>query len=445
MKQTVLSAVWIGFLTAYILIGVPYASYHGDETTQLYSSHDYATLFLKQDPQALLVEWPIDTELEYLRIADSGTSRYTIGLAWRLAGYSESDLPTANFNWGRDYFGNRALGLIPDQHLMVIMRLPSAIFLALSALVMFLIGYRIAGLPMAFFVSGLYTLNPIVLLNGRRALQEGSLLFFGLLTVLIGILISQRRERGRPIPLLLWVGLILAGGLTLVSKNNGFVYITAAFLWIALPELSRPRLRSLIRLGIRLAICGVLLIALFVAFSPQLWSNPLARMGDAAWARLSAMRGQMSDDPEAPSDMQRRISDIFTQPFLRPPAPYEGQYTNTYAAQRELIDTYDASPISGIHFGLAMGLPLTVLAIFGIFANFLPNLRPYRSPAISIGLLAWLVINIGVLLWLPLPWQRYFLSLIPVVSIFAAVGLWSAVRLARTARQRTMVAQPARS
>ncbi len=431
MKRLLLSAAWLGFLAAYILLGVPYVSYHGDETTQLYSSHDYATLFLQGNPRALWVEWPVDNELEYLRIADSTTSRYTIGLAWQLAGYSEADLPNDNFDWDTDYAGNVAQGLIPEWRLMVAMRLPSAIFLALSAAVMFAIGYRFGGLPMAFFVSGLYAFNPINLLNGRRALQEGGLLFFGLLTVLIGIIMAQRRERGRPLVLGLWAALTLAGALTLVSKNNGFLYICAAYLWVLLPDLLRPRLRTIVRMGTRLAVSGLLLIAIFVALSPGLWSDPPARVTDATAARLSAMTGQMKDDPEAPSTLDRRVSDILTQPFLRPLAHYEGAYTNTFAAQRDLIAAYESSWLSGIHFGVALGLLLTVLAALGIVANLSSRLRPYRSVALALGLLLWLLINVGVLLWLPLPWQRYFLSLIPVATIFAAVGLWSLVGLAR--------------
>ncbi|MEP7290239.1 MAG: phospholipid carrier-dependent glycosyltransferase [Chloroflexota bacterium] len=423
MKRFLLSAAWLGFLVVFVLLGVPLASYHGDETTQLYSSHDYVTLFIRHDPQALLVEWPIDNELEYLRIADSTVSRYTVGLAWHLAGYTEADLPDANFNWSTDYAGNQALGLIPDQHLMVVMRLPSAIFLALSIVVMFGIGYRFGGLPLALFVSALYSFNPVVLLNGRRALQEGSLLFFGLLTVLIGIIISQQRERRKSVSLLLWLSLILAGAFTLLSKNNGFIYIAAAFLWIFLPELLRPRRRALLRLSLRLALCGILLILLFIALSPGLWSNPLARIRDASAARLSAMNGQMSDDPEAPTPIERRISDILTQPYIKPLAHFEAIYSNTYDAQSDLIAAYDASLISGIHFGILLGVPLTLLALVGIVANFIPRARPYRSTSLSIGLTTWLIINLVILLWLPLPWQRYFLSLIPVVTLFTAVGL----------------------
>ena len=436
MKRILLSAAWLGFLTVYILIGVPYVSFHGDETTQLYSSHDYVTLFIHRDPQALLVTLPIDDDLEYLRIVDSTTSRYTVGLAWHLAGYSEAVLPIHNFNWTTDYGGNLADGRIPSHDLLIVIRIPSALFLALSAAVMFGIGYCFGGLPMAFFVSGLYALNPVILLNGRRALQEGSLLFFGVLTVWIGFLISQRRENGRSVPLLLWIGLTVAGALTLVSKNNGFIYIAAAFLAVFLPELLRLRLRRLIGTGVTLAVCGVLLIALFIALSPGLWSSPAQNMQVAAMARLSGMYDQIQHDPETPTSMQRRVSDILTQPFLRPAAHWESGSENVAEAQSDLIAAYDASLISGIHFGTLLGVPLTALALFGIIANFLPRLRPYRSPSLSVGLLAWLIINLGVLLWLPLPWQRYFLSFVPVATVFAAIGLWSLVRLARSILQR---------
>lgn len=435
MKRFAVSAVWLGFLTVYILLGVPLASYHGDETAYLYSSHDYATLFIQRNPQALLVEWPIDNELEYLRIADGSTARYTIGLAWHLAGYREDDLPPESFNWNFDYYGNYAQRLIPEQPLMVVARLPSALFLAASAAAMFGIGFRFGGLPMAFFVSGLFVLNPIVLLNGRRAMQEGALLCFGLLTVLIGIVISQGRERGRAGRLLLWLGLCAAGALTLVSKNNGFIYVMAAFLWIGLPELLRPRLLRLVRTGLVLGICGVGVIALYIALSPGLWSSPLERLRDASAARLSAMNGQMRDDPEAPTTVERRVSDLLTQPFLKPLAHYEANYTNTYDAQRELIAAYEASVLSGIHFGSAGGAVLTGLALFGVVANFSMRLRPYRSAALSVGLTAWLMINVGALLWVPLPWQRYHLSMIPLFSLFAAIGLWSLVGLVQRRRK----------
>lgn len=430
MKRFILSAVWIGFLFVFVLLGVPYASYHGDETSHLYNSHDYAILFIDRNPQALLVDLPIDTEREYLRLADSTIARYSMGLAWHLAGYRQADLPQGNFNWFADYAGNQALGRIPDQHLMVVVRLPSAIFLALSAVVMFGIGYRFGGLKMAFFVSGLYIFNPVILLNGRRALQEGSLLFFGLLTVLTAIIISQRRENRTHVPFLLWVCLTVAAAFTLLSKNNGFVYVAAAFLWVLLPEFSRSGLRSMGRTVLSLALSGVFMLLLFVAFSPGLWSDPLMRIRDASVIRLAAINQQVMDDPEAPTTLERRVADIFTQPFIRPMAHYDAGASNLFAAQEELIAAYEASPLSGIHFGVVFGVPLTLLACFGMLVNFMPRIRRH-SPALALGLTSWLLLNVGVLLLLPLPWQRYFLALIPVMVVFVAIGLWGLFGLLR--------------
>ncbi len=59
---------------------------------------------------------------------------------------------------------------------------------------MFALGWQFGRRLVAYFVSALYTLNPVILLNGRRALQEGSMLFFGMLVILIAALISQRSD-----------------------------------------------------------------------------------------------------------------------------------------------------------------------------------------------------------------------------------------------------------
>src|SRR5262249_54134018 len=150
-------------------------------------------------------------------------------------------------------------------------------------------------------------------------------------TILIAIHIALRREQGRKVGLL-WIGLTLVGGLAFISKNSGFIYIIAAFLWIFLPEMLHLRLRSFFSTGIKLALCGVGVIGLFVALSPGLWSDPPARLQNAALVRIAAMGSQMQGDPEAPSSMQRRVSDILTQPFIQPAAHYDSIHDNTYAA-----------------------------------------------------------------------------------------------------------------
>lgn len=178
-------------------------------------------------------------------------------------------------------------------------------------------------------------------------------------------------------------------------------------------------------------MCGALTVALFVALSPGMWRDPVRNTLVAAWARVEAMQDQAAHDPEAPTTLARRASDILTQPFLRSLDHWESGSPNAAEGQGDQIAAYDASPISGIHFGAALGVPLMLLAVLGVVASLSARLRPYRSAALARGLLLWLGVNVVVLLGLPLPWQRYFLSLIPVATILAAVGLWTVVGWAR--------------
>ncbi len=97
------------------------------------------------------------------------------------------------------------------------------------------------------------------------------------------------------------------------------------------------------------------------------------------------------------------------------------------------VDRYMVSPVSGIHFGVPIGAPLTLLAGLGIVALLWPPLRPGGS-WLS-GMLVWLLVTIASLLVNPLPWQRYYLPLIPVATALVGVGMAS---LARVARQRAL-------
>ena len=64
---------------------------------------------------------------------------------------------------------------------------------------------------------------------------------------------------------------------------------------------------------------------------------------------------------------------------------------------------------------------LTLLAFYGLVVNAVPSVRPNRSWALAIGLYLWLAVNVVVLMDTPLPWQRYYLSLIPVMTLLCGV------------------------
>jgi 4-amino-4-deoxy-L-arabinose transferase-like glycosyltransferase len=417
MKQRVLAVVWLLGLSGYILAGLSLASFHGDESMQISMSRDFDIAFLQQDPLRLLTEppYPIDSD-QHLRIINGTINRYAIGLSWFLAGMTVDDLPPRpGWDWGLSYADGIATGHRLSTEAMTIMRLSSALFTCGSAVVLFLLGWQVGGGWLAVLASGVYALNPIILLNGRRATQEGSLLFFGLLVVLLAVIISRRRAENVPVSPFWWIGLVLAGGLALASKHTGIVFVAGALLWILAAEgCGGRRWRGLL---LPLAGCGVAIGALFIALSPALWNNPPARLNDLLALRAELIEIQIAIDPHAPTTLLQRIDGILRQPFIAPLEQYELPSWTGDADFMAEVARYAESPLSG----LQGGIPLTILAGVGLAVTL--TRRRWQD----VGLLVWFAVTAATLLVNPLPWQRYSLPLIPIMSLFAGLGgVWLA-------------------
>jgi hypothetical protein len=426
-KLVLMDAGWLVALALFIVAGMMPATFHGDEAMQIYMSRDYVTAFIDRSPTSLMVNPPyyIDDD-PWLRILNGSVNRYAIGLSWQLAGLNSGMLPPRpGWDWGLDYDRNVEIGHRPSDALMTAARLSSTLFLALSVGVIFGIGWQFGGRLPAYFMSGLYALNPIILLNGRRAMMEGSLLGFGLLTSWLAILISQGRTSWR-----WWLLFTLSAGLTLTSKHSGVVFVGGAFGWIGITALAKlfggqatPLKSKFNHLGttiLKLILSGVGTVVIFIALSPALWSDPFARLGDLIAQRQMLLDLQVASDPNAPTSMIERMTGIVEQPFLIPPTHYEVAYWANATTITAEIEAYMASPLSGLQFGVLLGIPLTVLAGVGIVAAAHDRTRW--------GLLVWFLITAASLLVNPLPWQRYYLPLIPIVTVLSGIGFVKAVR-----------------
>lgn len=427
-----LPILWLLLLSMYILSGMRLASFHGDEAMQIWMSEDYATAFIERQPLRLMTGPPyfLDSPNQ-LRILNGSVNRYAIGLSWHVAGLTRRDLPPIpGWDWGMSFERNAATDHVPSDALLFAGRISSTLFLCLSAAVMFGIGRQIGGRPLAYIASGLYALHPAILLNGRRAMMEGSFLFFGLLTVLVAIILSRKREAGERGLWRWWLGLILSSGLALASKHTAIVFLASAFAWIFIVEIFRPRQPlDLLKMSAQLALSLVLIIVLFVALSPALWNDPAERFRNLLSVRQELIDIQIEIDPLAPMTFSQRLEKILIQPFIAPAQHFElltWAYSKAFMAQ---VERYDASLLGGIHFGWLLGLPLTILAGVGVvslFAGFVgaQGLAPLQplSRGQRLALLGWLVITAASLLVNPLPWQRYYLPLIPVVIILTGIG-----------------------
>jgi 4-amino-4-deoxy-L-arabinose transferase-like glycosyltransferase len=298
--------------------------------------------------------------------------------------------------------------------------LSSSLFLVLSVVTMFGIGWQFGGRLPAYFISGLYTLNPIILLNGRRAMMEGSLLGFGLLTIWLAILISRDRTNWY-----WWLLLTLSAGLTIVSKHTGVLFVGGALGWIGLTVIVRFFSKKLTgkQLGLtllKLVGGGVGAIVIFIALSPALWNDPVARLGDLIHERQFLLDIQAVSTPGAPTSLLHRLEGVITQPFMTAPVHYEVEFWSKSATVNASIEQYMASPLSGLQFGLLLGLPLTVLAGIGVIV--ILRQREWW------GMLAWLLLTLASLLANPLPWQRYYLPLLPLATVLAGIGFVTVYR-----------------
>jgi hypothetical protein len=455
-----LDVLWLLLLGVYAFAGMGLAPFHGDEAMHIYTSKDYATAILEGRVDQLPVQPPYDIDSDpRLRLLNGSVMRYSVGLAWHLAGLTVNDLPPApGWDWGQFYDQNVATGHRPIAPLLTAGRTVAVLYLIGSIIAMFGIGWTFGGRWTAYFVSGLYTLNPIILLNGRRALVESALLCFALFLMLVAFQIARRRSAGEHVGWGWWVGLAVLSALTLASKYSGTIFVAAAFGGVLLVEIVRfvgamrgkssavanvgedlrpsPTEKSFLAGGffasiVWLVASGIAALFILIALSPALWNDPVARARDLATMLQEQVDIVVSIQPDAPTTIGQRVEGILTQPFMTTPQQFEQASWADAAPITTEIQAYMASPISGLQFGLIVGGALTLLAGFGLVAAVWSRLHPYESWGLSVVLVMWLLVTIANLLINPLPWQRYYLPLIPITTLLAAIGIFTLIQLFR--------------
>jgi len=414
-----LDAVWLIVLAVYILAGVRLVPFHGDESTLLYMSRDFYTQFVDGDFAALDYRaWflldPEAASQQQLRLLNGTVTKSLYGLVAHLSGYEIDDINN-QWVWGADWDWNRDNGHMPTDDLLLRARLVSALMLVGSVLVLYAIAYQIGGRLTAVLASAYYALNPAILINGRRAMMEGSLLLFSLLVVWAGLLVLRDR---RP-----WqYGLLgLVSGLALASKHTAAVTLVAIFGGIALIDLwqLRPEFRPahLIRRWGALLAAGLLALAVFLALNPAWWSDPLGRINTVLDERVRLLTGQIAAFGGY-SDATDQLAGFLRQTLIVTPMYSEVDFFLAYIPDQ--IATYEASPWRGVSLGGSLpGAAIMVgLMLFGSAAL-------WRQRSKSAALIGFWAVPTLLFVWLatPLEWQRYYLIAYPVLGLLAAFGL----------------------
>jgi 4-amino-4-deoxy-L-arabinose transferase-like glycosyltransferase len=392
-------------LMVYILIGTLTAPVHADEFMQMALARDVGAV-LRGDFATLRYTPPVipDTP-QHLRLLNGPINKTLIGLTWALVGRSFEQLPGI-YAWELALEANRAQGNVPTLDDLNLARLPSAVLTALGAGLIFLLGWRVAGRPMAYPAAFLYAIHPVLLLNGRRAMMEGALLCCTLLVILAAVRIAQRPEQWRRGV----VTLGLAMGLAVCAKHTGIVVAGACFVGALWVWAVRFKGRALM-LGL---LSGIIALGVFALLNPPYWNDPLGTANATITARTDLLAMQTKNDPAVYHRFEQRVIAAFEQPFISTPQYYEAPTWKGVIDDQ--IARYEDYYIEGIQWPRWIGWLLSGAAVIG---TTLLGIRARRDPAARILCLCALA-SFLIALTIPLAWQRYYLPGLPVYILCVA-------------------------
>ena len=446
-------------LVAYILAGTALVPFHGDEATQIYMSRDYAYQFLQGDLDRLRYsDPPVSAQEQELRLLNGTVNKDLIGLAWHLDGFTVDQI-NQQWDWGADWNYNTTTNHAPSAALLQISRVPSALLLAAGVVVIFVLGRVLGGRPVAYLAAAYYALCPPLLLDGRRAMMEGSLIAFLLLTVLAGVLLLRKRAW--------WTPILLGGaaGLALASKHTAAFTVIAVFGAVAAYPVIRwagARLRGnpspptpsptqagrgeqsaanflpSLKVGgstyLLLIIAGVIALLTFYALNPAWWGDPIARASTVLDLRADLLQGQ-TEAFGGYADPGDALGGFFRQVFVAQPQYYEIPAWQGYIGDQ--IARYEASIWHGVAIG---GSTLGGIVLLGLLIAGLVALWRDRS---VVGSTRWLIgvwalaMLLTTALLTPLEWQRYYLPAYPAVGLVASYGVVWVLRVGKSELRKT--------
>ncbi|MCA9914859.1 MAG: phospholipid carrier-dependent glycosyltransferase, partial [Anaerolineae bacterium] len=286
-------------------------------------------------------------------------------------------------------------------------------------------GYLIRGQLVGVLASAIYVLNPAVLLNGRRAMMEGSMLAFTLLAMLLGLWVLRKQS---------WQRVILLGivaGLAVASKHTAVFTVAAVFAGIGFfwlwQTFHNQQWHELLSRLAYLFSAGILALVVFFALNPAWWGDPIGRAQEVLERRSELLAGQTATFGGY-EDFGAKVGGFWRQGFVVEPMYAETEIDGFISNQPELIQQYDVSITSGVSFGFIGGSALLILVIIGVGAllrGFIP-----QGDAWLLGIWAVAMLLLTLLLT-PLEWQRYYLPAYPVIGIFAALGIAQLLQVTR--------------
>jgi hypothetical protein len=412
---------YLGFLLATL----PSVPFHPDESTYIYMSFDLDRI-LAAGPFSVCWRDSLSGDpLQAERERDCPLARYAIAIGRRAGGQPAL---AAKWDWSATWTENQIRGALPSDALLRAARIPQAILLFLAVLLMARIGWRLGRGTGAASAALLFGLNSQVLLHARRAMAESALLFGMILVAAVvlefrGMIAARPRTAAAPLS----AGAALA--VAALAKYSGLLMAPAALAGMFLfpkedPHPSAPGgrvLRGVLRCGVLVLASG----AVFLALNPVFWCDPFGAAAGAVSERNRLLGEQVAAlQSAAPGSVLAapglRMLAVPYELFLAPPAFWD---IPNYAAQTASAErAYLSLPVNTLTAG---GILAALFAVLSLAGSALAIVRVVRTKDPDfLFVLAWGASVLGgILIGVPILWQRYYLPLIPVCCLFAALAL----------------------
>jgi len=409
----------IGALTVFALAGLPGVPFHPDESTQLFMSGDIESLF--HAPFSLAwSQASANDPRAHLHLVDAPLTRYLLGIGRSVIGLPA--LPVA-WDWSKSWQANQSAGALPGPKLLLAGRLTLTLLLPLSLLLIYAIGQQMQSQLTGGLAVLLLGTNALLLLHDRRAMAEAALTF-GVLFAIWSFLRGDRQ------PWLAGLGLALAFN----AKQSGLALLPVGLLAVVYPSLPGRKAKRPAWLQAAWAWAQYLGVFLLVtlALNPFLWRQPL-RAAQTAWTERQELQARQAADqarlaPEvALLTPASRAAALLANLYM---APLRFAETANYHAETAAAEqVYLSSPGQNLLRGLAAGVVLFGLTLFGLLQALLrlPRVVSQQRRAVVLMLLASLCLGAGLLVLIPLPWQRYVIPLVPFVCLWVAYALGNLV------------------
>ena len=419
LSEKILLPVIILVLSLAYLGGLAGVPFHPDESTQIFMSADIDTLFSRPADLFWSAARTQDVRQTYHEL-DAPLARYLIGFGRKIAGLPA--LPV-DWDWSKSWDANQAAGALPGASLLLVARLSVAILFPFSLFFIFKSGQAIGGSLMGWAAMLLLAANPLVLLHTRRAMAESGLIFS------ISLFLWALARPVKPA----WL-IAIPAALVFCSKQSAGILALVGVVFLLWKGWQDRH--TLSKQLVDVALFSLVFIGVIGLLNPFLWSNPIQAVQAAIRARQNLTGNQVAALGAVRPDMllgslPQRLLGLVAQLFITRPAVAD---IGNYVAQTKSAEAaYFSNPFNQLSSGFIGGGILLILSLTGFClaaANSIKS-RVSSTRLTLLCLLSTLLIFVSLVWFLPIPWQRYYLPLVPFTCLWVAYTVTQAISLIR--------------